>query len=93
MEKKVKVEVGGRIVRVMPHMLNDMNRFGATQIQKVVKETPRELIKAVEKAKEIKLLPEMKITKAVEVIPDKVPEPEPEVKTRKAPVRSKSKTK
>jgi hypothetical protein len=43
-EKKVEVNIDGRIVRVMPHMVGDMTKFGSTEPRKVVKEPPKELM-------------------------------------------------
>lgn len=58
MEKKVEVIIGERIVKVMPHMLEDMLLHGATKVKKVIKEVPKELLTIPAK---VDLLPEMKI--------------------------------
>jgi hypothetical protein len=76
--KKVELMINGNLVKVMPHMIDDLMLLGATTVKKVAKETPKELIKA-------KVLPEMVITPKVEEV--KLDEP---VKTRKKPVRSKT---
>lgn len=44
MEKKIKVIIEGRVVRIMPHLLPDMERFGVTRpVPK--KDIPKELLK------------------------------------------------
>lgn len=43
MEKKIAVEVDGRTVYIMEHMLQDATRFGASVIKRQVKEPPKEL--------------------------------------------------
>jgi len=92
MEKKIEVEIGGRKVRIMSHMLADAAKFGATQQARIVKETPRELIKAVKEP-----LPQMKEVKQ-EVKVEPLPPADDTLKTsvpakpaRKTPVRSKAK--
>lgn len=45
MEKKITVEINGRLVRIAEHLLEDAQRFGAVMIRRVVKETPKELLK------------------------------------------------
>jgi len=54
MEKKIEVEVDGRIIRCMPSMLEDMMRFGATKPKKIMKDVPIELLTPIKmvKAKE-----------------------------------------
>jgi hypothetical protein len=47
MEKKIEVEVNGRVMRVPEHMLSDMMKFGATQTKRSVKEPPKELLNQV----------------------------------------------
>lgn len=82
--KRIEVELKGRIVRIMPHMLEDSIRFGASQIRRTVKETPKELITipaSVPKELIKNPLPEMK-----EVVK------EPEVSAKKI-TRTKSKVK
>jgi hypothetical protein len=97
MEKKITVEVNGRTIRIMPHMLNDALKFGANKIKKVIKNAPKELL-TIPKTE---VLPEMVITESI-VQPDvaqtepvkgegTVNVPEPEKKIRKKPVRSKTK--
>ena len=87
MERKIEVEIGGRKVRIMAHMLNDAMKFGATQEKKIIKETPKELLRP---AKVISPLPQM-----VEVKPEPKVEPLPtellEKPKRKSPVKSKAK--
>lgn len=48
MQKKVEVEIDGKKVRVMEHLLEDVSRFGASVVKRKVKETPAELLKATE---------------------------------------------
>lgn len=43
-EKKVEVNIDGRIVRVMPHMVSDISKFGGSETRRVIKETPKELM-------------------------------------------------
>ena len=90
MEKKIEVEIGGRKVRIMSHMLADAAKFGATQQARIVKETPKELIKAVKEP-----LPQMKEVKQeakVEPLPEVTTKaPETVKAVRKTPVRSKAK--
>ena len=57
MEKKIEVEIDGRKVRIMPHMLKDAGRFGATQTKRQIKEPPKEL----GEMKKIILPPKLKI--------------------------------
>lgn len=57
MEKKIEVEIEGRKVRIMPHMLEDAGRFGATQTKRQIKEPPKEL----GELKKIILPPDLKI--------------------------------
>jgi hypothetical protein len=71
MEKKVEVEVNGKKIKVAEHLLSDMAKFGATQVKRVIVNTPKELIKVPQPAKEV--LPEMKLTET----------PKTEPKTRK----------
>jgi len=71
MEKKVRVEMpDGRIVRVMPHLVEDLcNLFKAKEDIRKVKEPPRELV-----PKEIKktvLPPALDIEKPVEKLIEK----------------------
>lgn len=82
--EKVTVEINGRTFRVPRHMLEDLQRFGATQTKRVVKDPPPELsnmqprkIVVPKVLKPEDALPEMKI--------------EPEVKKRKSPVKSRTK--
>jgi hypothetical protein len=45
MEKKVEaVTKEGRIIRVMPHMLNDLARFDVTFKKPAIRDTPKELL-------------------------------------------------
>ena len=60
MEKKVTVEVNGRLVRVMKHTMDDVILLGASTLNKTVKNPPRELTL---KPKEEDILPEMTTSK------------------------------
>lgn len=71
-EKKIPVEVNGRIVRVMPHMLGDIKKFGGTEQHKVIKEPPKELLQ---------VLPKRIILPRMEVDPKPLIIEEPEVKS------------
>jgi len=88
--KKIEVEMDGRIVKIFPAMLEMAKQLGAVCVNKVVKPTPKELIKAV--VKKIDPLPEMKVTKTDNEIAEmNITEPEViEKPVRKAPVRSKA---
>jgi hypothetical protein len=72
-EKKVEVEINGKIVRVSRHMIDDINRFGGALIKRPVKNTPSELLKFPEPAKII-LLPKQELTPEVKT-PEVVKEP------------------
>ena len=93
MEKKIEVEIGGRKVRIMSHMLADAAKFGATQQARIVKETPRELIKAVKEPlpqmKEVKQ--EAKVVEPLPAVDDTEKVSVPVKAARKTPVRSKAK--
>lgn len=52
MDKKIEVEVDGRIVRCMPDMLEDLMRFGATKPKKTIKDVPIELLTPIKMVKE-----------------------------------------
>lgn len=69
MEKKIEVEIEGRKVRIMPHMLEDAGRFGATQTKRQIKEPPKEL----GEMKKIILPPDLKMPES-EVKADELPE-------------------
>jgi hypothetical protein len=95
--KKVEVEVNGRIIRVPENMLHDLERFGVSQSKRVIKNPPKELLNMPDPKTLIRpatlktvLPPEKK-----EIVPEvqkEVPDVVPEVKKeRKKPVRSKSK--
>jgi len=43
MEKKIPVDIDGKTVYIMEHMLQDASRFGASVIKRQVKEPPKEL--------------------------------------------------
>jgi len=43
-EKKVEVEINGKILRIPEHMLGDIMKFGATQTKRIVKNPPKELL-------------------------------------------------
>jgi hypothetical protein len=91
--KKVEVEVNGRIIRVPENMLHDLERFGVSQSKRVIKNPPKELLNMPDPKTLIRpatlktvLPPEKK-----EIVPE-VQKEVPEVKKeRKKPVRSKSK--
>jgi hypothetical protein len=100
MEKKIEVEIDGKIVRIMPHMLEDASRFGASVIKRQTRKVPEELLNIPKK--EI-LKPDPNL--AVPDPPLKTNEPvvdplagvkmvttkEPEKPARKKPVKSKTK--
>lgn len=44
MEKKIEVEIDGRIVRIMPHMLKDATKFGASTLKRQSRRVPDELL-------------------------------------------------
>jgi len=70
MEKKISVEVNGRLVRVMKHTMDDVILLGGSTINKVVKNPPKELT-----LKPIKdeVLPEMVSTKSeIEIVKEKL---------------------
>ena len=90
MEKKIEVEINGRKVRIMPHMLSDAAKFGATQEKRIIKETPKELLKSPIKDP----LPEMKEVKPESEKTNLPEEAKPELlekPKRKSPVKSTSK--
>jgi hypothetical protein len=81
MEKKIEVVTKeGKIIRVMPHMVKDSEKFGTTRTKRTLKDVPKELIK-VAKIVEPDPLPVMETTQPVEEVVEK---------KRKAPVRSKA---
>ena len=103
--KKVEIEINGKKIRVMPHLLGDMAKFGATETRRTIKNPPRELLHMIP-AKVI--LPT--VDKKPEANPSDFPKEAPvktikepaketlvpekvveEVKKRKTPVRSKTK--
>jgi hypothetical protein len=90
MEKKIKVQIGERSVWIMPHMLKDAEKFGATTEKRVLREVPRELIKRVEPLPKMEQFkpPEviLKDIRPVESVPVLLEKPK-----RKTPVKSKSK--
>lgn len=104
-ERKVEVEINGKIIRVSEHMLSDIAKFGGTSTKRTVKNPPVELLQMPKKVilpvvklevKEIKPLPkEEKIILDVtdsNVSATAYPgDVEPEKKVRKTPVRSKAK--
>lgn len=106
MEKKIEVEVGGRKVRVMEHMLDDIIKLGGVKTKKIIKDVPIELLKVPAKSplpemiitgkvKEVKLTPEpakfIEPVKEVVIEPVKTVIPTFEKPARKTPVRSKAK--
>lgn len=48
-EKKISVEINGKIVRIMPHMLADIKKFGGSEQRRVIKEPPKELLQPLPK--------------------------------------------
>ena len=104
MEKKIEVEINGRKRLIPEHMLADYMKFGATQTKRAVKEPPRELLNKLEPKKVI-LPPQEVIKEPVKepdlLIPKSIIKPgdnlppmevsESLPKTRKKPVKSKSK--
>jgi hypothetical protein len=66
MDKKIELIVGDKVVRVMPHMVDDMLRFGATRMKKVIRNVPKELLSIPEVVKlpEADPLPAMETVKA-----------------------------
>ena len=95
-EKRITVEINGRKVRCFAHMVEDMERLGAKRVKTTIKNPPPELVMGQSPRKII--LPDRK-PETVEVkstvLPEmktlgKMPETTP-IKTRKTPVRSKSK--
>lgn len=48
-EKKVEVVVDGRTIRVMPHMVGDISKFGASEPRRTVKPPPKELMLPLKK--------------------------------------------
>jgi hypothetical protein len=100
MEKKIKVQIGERTVRIMPHMMKDVEKFGATTEKRVLREVPKELIKSVNplpKMTEVKPVlnkPPEEVRNLTETKADLQKPSEPDVtekKVRKSPVRSKAK--
>jgi hypothetical protein len=82
---KIEVEKDGRIIKISPAMLEMAKLLGAVPVNKVIKPTPKELIRAV--IKKVDPLPEMKVTKT----DNEIAEMEiTEVPKRKTPVRSKA---
>lgn len=83
-----KVEIvtkSGRIIRVMPHLINDLAKFEATPKRPAARNTPKELLSIPTKS----VLPKMEQSgKVIESIPENAVIEKP---TRKAPVKSKSK--
>lgn len=70
MDKKIELIVGDKVVRVMPHMVDDMLRFGATRMKKVIRNVPKELLSIPEVVKlpEADPLPAMETVKADDTI-------------------------
>jgi hypothetical protein len=59
MEKKIEVVTKeGRIIKVMPHMLGDLSRYGVTVKKPAIRDTPKELLNIPVKT----VLPKMLIT-------------------------------
>jgi hypothetical protein len=70
-EKRVEVEINGKILRVAEHMVPDLMKFGASVTKRTIKEPPKELLSM--KPKEI-ILPEP--TVELEPVLNEVPAPE-----------------
>jgi hypothetical protein len=66
-EKKIEIDVDGRKIRIMPHMSDDLAKFGGTARVRILKEPPRELF-ITPLPKKI-ILPRTEI-KPLEIIPD-----------------------
>ena len=63
MEKKIEaVTKEGRIIRVMPHMLDDLSRYEVSVKKPSIRDVPRELLNIPAKT----ILPKMLITEPVE---------------------------
>jgi len=95
MEKKVTVEINGRQIRVMPHLVDDMVRFyGANKVKRVIKDVPKELLKMPEKPV-IGKVSEVKLDAKPEVKSESKNEPVKmeTVKAESAPVFEKPKNK
>jgi hypothetical protein len=85
MEKKsVVVTPKGYTIKVSDHMLGDLAKFGVTKNKPTLKPVPKELLNLPAKELKTDVLPEMQTTADLTKV-------EPEVKVRKAPVRSKAK--
>ena len=98
MSKKITVEINGRQVRIMEHMMKDAAKFGATQTKRVIKETPVELLTPLN-LKKVEPLPQMQPKLEIKPKPVQIPEPVKVITAkkesvpkapRKAPVKSKS---
>ena len=96
MSKKITVEVNGRQVRIMEHMMKDAAKFGATQTQRVIKETPKELLRPSD-LKKVEPLPQMqpavKPKLEIKSKPVEVPVEIPVLTAKKEPVKRKSSVK
>lgn len=45
MTKRIELQTAeGKIIKVMPHMVNDLLRFGATETKRILREPPKELL-------------------------------------------------
>lgn len=76
MEKKIPVDVDGRTVYIMEHMLQDATRFGASVIKRQVKEPPKELTLVKKEIVKTVLPPKLEVdsvSKVVEAIVDEAP--------------------
>ena len=66
MEKKIEiVNKNGKIIRIMPHMLDDFARFDITLKRPVIKDVPKELLNIPMKKT---ILPRMEVTPPVEPV-------------------------
>lgn len=87
MEKKIEVEIGGKIHRIAEHMLDDATRFGATVTKRQIKDIPQELLLIPDPIKVIiPPLPVPPAPKEIKVEPDKIDDPltDPVIKKTRA---------
>lgn len=66
MEKKVELILNNRTIRVMPHMIEDMLRLGATRTKKILKDVPKELL-LIPELKKVDPLPQMENVTEIKV--------------------------
>ena len=73
MERKVSIEVNGRIVRVMKHTMDDVIMLGGTTLNKTVKNPPKELKLTPKTVIKGDNLPEMTTNKSeIEIVKEKL---------------------